>query len=111
MNPNGSKRKHMRRKGSELSPFNFNFTAFSINLGNMPQEQDGYLRILIAGSEKAITRKWQSDSIPSVSQETEIVQEMYLRLERMTSSPRRVTKKRERRRRYWKLRTGFSSVL
>lgn len=46
----------------------FNFSAFSINLGNMPQEQDRHFRILIAASKKAITRKWPRKGIPSVSE-------------------------------------------
>lgn len=54
MSPNGSERNQMRKDGLELSKLNFNFSAFSINLGNMPQEQDRYLRILIAGSKKQL---------------------------------------------------------
>lgn len=92
MSPNGSERKQMWKEGSEPAKLNFSFSAFNINLGNMPQEQDRYLGILIAGSKKAITRKWQRKGSPSVSEETEIVQEMYLGLERMTSSLRHVTK-------------------
>lgn len=49
----------------------FNFCAFSINLWNVPQKEDTYLRMLMAESKEAITRKWQSKGIPSASEETE----------------------------------------
>lgn len=85
----------MEREIRTVLEFNFNFSAFSINLGNMPQEQDRYLRILIAGSKKAITRKWLSKGIPSVSEGTEIVQEMYLGMDLLTSSLRHARKNRK----------------
>lgn len=71
-------------------------------LGNVPTEltkQDRYLlQILLAGSKKAITSKWQSEESPTIPEWIEIVQEIYI-MERRTFFLRYATEKCKQ---YWK---------
>uniref|UniRef100_A0A3B1IMJ8 Reverse transcriptase domain-containing protein n=1 Tax=Astyanax mexicanus TaxID=7994 RepID=A0A3B1IMJ8_ASTMX len=72
----------------------FNFSV--IYLGNVPAElrnSDRYLlQILLAGSKKAITKKWLSKESPTLSDWVEIVQEIYV-MEKMTFSIRQSAKR------------------
>lgn len=82
--------------GSELES---NFSV--IYLGNLPtglRKVDRYLlQILLAGSKKAITRKWLSKDSPTIAEWIEIVGEIYV-MEHLTFSLRLARKKCET---YW----------
>jgi len=77
--------------------------SFSVTyLGNIPTEinkQDRYLlQLLLAGSKKAITRRWLCKECPTISDWIEIVEEIY-NMERLTFSLRYNTEKGDQ---YWK---------
>lgn len=77
--------------GSELE---FNFSV--IYLGNLPtglRKTDRYLlQILLAGSKKAITRKWLSKDSPTIDEWMEIVKQIYA-MEHLTFSLRHARQK------------------
>ena len=69
LNPSG---KELQRSIRKVLQYNFNLTCLSFYLGNMdielPKEDRYLLKIFMAASKKAITRRWLNTETPTVSQ-------------------------------------------